>query len=117
MVRGSNPGGAKNFRTHPEEPWGSPQPPRQLVSGVKRQGRDVNHPPPFRGEVKERVEQYLYSPCGPSWPLVGRTSPLDLPLLKFSSNTLNINTKLINTQCCHSGEYQRYDILKCNSEK
>ena len=36
-------------------------------SGVKRPGRGVNHPPPFSAEVKERVELYLYSPCGPLW--------------------------------------------------
>jgi len=29
---------------------------------VKRSGRGVDHPPPFRAEVKERVELYLYSP-------------------------------------------------------
>ena len=39
--------------------------------GVKRPGRGVNHPPPSRAEVKERVELYLYSPSGPSWPVLG----------------------------------------------
>jgi hypothetical protein len=29
--------------------------------------------------VKERVELYLYSPSGPSWPVIGRTLPLPLP--------------------------------------
>ena len=28
---------------------------------------------PSSAEVKERVELYLCSPCGPSWPVVGRT--------------------------------------------
>jgi hypothetical protein len=27
---------------------------------VKRPGRDVDHPPPYSAEVKERVELYLY---------------------------------------------------------
>jgi hypothetical protein len=36
--------------------------------GVKRPGRGVDHPPPCRAEFKERVELYLYSPYGPSWP-------------------------------------------------
>jgi hypothetical protein len=31
--------------------------------------------PPSSGEVKERVELYLYSPSGPSWPVLGRTLP------------------------------------------
>jgi hypothetical protein len=37
--------------------------------GVKR---GVNHPLPSSAEVKERVEQYLYSPSRSSWPVVGR---------------------------------------------
>jgi len=37
--------------------------------GVKRSGRDVDHP--SNVEVKERVELYLYSPSGPSWPVPG----------------------------------------------
>ena len=36
-------------------------------------GRGVDHPPPSSAEVKERVELYLYSPHGPSWPVVGWT--------------------------------------------
>ena len=41
--------------------------------GVKRQGRGADHPPPTSAEVKERVELYLYSPFGPSWPVIGKT--------------------------------------------
>ena len=44
--------------------------------GVNRPGRGVDHPPPSSAEVKERVELYLYSPSGPSWPVLGRTLPL-----------------------------------------
>ena len=33
---------------------------------------------PSSAEVKERVELYLYSPYGPSWPVLGCTSPLTL---------------------------------------
>jgi len=47
--------------------------------GVKRPGRGVDHPPQPRVEVKERVELYLYSPSGSSWPVLGWT--LTLPLL------------------------------------
>ena len=41
--------------------------------GVKRPGHGVDHPPPSSAEVKERVELYLYSPSGPSWPFIGWT--------------------------------------------
>jgi len=39
--------------------------------GVKRPGHGVYHPPPSSADVKERVELYLYSPSGPSWPVIG----------------------------------------------
>ena len=38
---------------------------------VKQQGRGVDHPPPFSAEIKERVELYLYSSSGASWPVLG----------------------------------------------
>jgi len=43
--------------------------------GVKRPGRSVDHPPSSSVEVKERVELYLYSLSGPSWPVLGRALP------------------------------------------
>jgi len=39
--------------------------------GVKRPVPGVGHPPPSSAKVKERVELYLYSPSGPSWPVIG----------------------------------------------
>jgi len=39
--------------------------------GVKRPGRGVDHPPQSSAEVNERVELYIYSPSGPSWPVLG----------------------------------------------
>jgi hypothetical protein len=42
-------------------------------AGVKRPGRGVDHPPPSNAEVKERVELYLYSTSGSSWPVTGQT--------------------------------------------
>jgi len=39
--------------------------------GVKLSGRGVDHPPPSRAEVKERVGLYIYSPFGSPWPVVG----------------------------------------------
>jgi hypothetical protein len=79
-VRGSNPGGGEIFRSHPDRPWGLPSLlyNRYRVSfpGVKRPGRGVDHPPLSSAEVKERVELYLYSPSGPSWPVIGINLPL-----------------------------------------
>jgi hypothetical protein len=70
------------FRTPPDRPWGPPillyNGYRVPFPGVKRPGRGVNHPPPSSAEVKERVEVYLYSPSGPSWPVLGWTLPLPL---------------------------------------
>ena len=49
-VRGSNPGEDEIFRTRPDQSWGPPSllhnGYRVSFLGVKRSGRDVNHPPP-----------------------------------------------------------------------
>ena len=74
-VRRSNPGGVEIFRTSSDRAWGPPKPPVQWVRGVFAGVRGVHHPPPSRTEVKERVALYLYSPSGPSWPVLGRTLP------------------------------------------
>jgi len=51
------------------------QPPIQWVPGLsrglKRPGRGVEHPPPPSAEVQEKVELYLYSISGLSWPVYG----------------------------------------------
>ena len=47
--------------------------------GVTPSGRGINHPLPCNIEVKERVELYLYSPSGPSWPVIWWILPLLLP--------------------------------------
>jgi hypothetical protein len=53
------------------------QPPVKLVPGlsrgVKRPGRGADHTPPSKCQGHERVELHLYSPSGPSWPVIGRT--------------------------------------------
>jgi hypothetical protein len=38
---------------------------------VKRSGCGVDHPPTASADFKERVELYLYSSSGPSWPVLG----------------------------------------------
>ena len=47
---------------------------------VKRLGRGVDHPLPSSAEVEGRVELYIYFHYGPSWPVLGRTLPLHLPI-------------------------------------
>jgi hypothetical protein len=44
--------------------------------GVKRQGCGVYHPHLCSAKFKGRVEVYLYSPSGPTWPVLGWTLPL-----------------------------------------
>jgi hypothetical protein len=82
-----NCGGGEICRSRPDRPWGPPSllynGYRVSFPGVKRPGRGVDHPPSSSARVKDRVELYLYSPSGPSWPILGRTLPLPfiLPLL------------------------------------
>jgi hypothetical protein len=75
------------FRILPDRPWG---PPSLLSSGyrvsfpgIKRPGRGVDPPSPSSAEVKERVRLYLFSPSGPSWPVIGRTLLLPLFIYLF----------------------------------
>jgi hypothetical protein len=69
---GSNPGERRDF-PHPSRPALRPtQPPIRTMGtgsfpGLKRLWRGADHPP----EVKERVELYVFSPSGPSWPVLG----------------------------------------------
>ena len=39
--------------------------------GVKQPGRGVDHPHPSSAEVEGRVDLYICSPSGPSWPVLG----------------------------------------------
>jgi len=72
--------GDEIFRIRPDWPW---YPPRILYNvyrvsfqGVKRPRRGVDHPSASSAEVKDRVELYLYSPSGLSWPVLGWTLTL-----------------------------------------
>jgi hypothetical protein len=70
----------RDFPQPSRPPWG---PPSLLYNGyrvcfpvVKRPGRGADHSPPSSADGEERVELYLYSPSGPSWPVLRWTSPL-----------------------------------------
>ena len=70
------PIGGEIFRTRPHLPWG---PPSLLYNGYlvfpggKAAGAWCWPPTPSKCRGHERVGLYLYSPSGPSWPVIGRT--------------------------------------------
>ena len=70
----SNLGGGPIFRRRPDRAWGPPtllyNGHRVSFPGVQRPGSGSDHPPTSSVEVKQRVELYLYSPSGPSWPVL-----------------------------------------------
>ena len=72
-------GGGRDFPQLSRPAMGPIQPPVQWVPGLYL-GRGVDHPPPSSAEVKDRVELYLYSPSGSSWPVLGWTLSLLLPM-------------------------------------
>ena len=81
-VGGSNSGGGEIFRTRPDQPWDPPNGYRVCLSGVNLPGCAADNPPQSSVEVKERVELYLYSPSGPSRPVLRRTLLLLFFVLK-----------------------------------
>ena len=52
--------------------------------GVKRPECGADHPPPPKRRGHERVGLYLYSPSGPSWPVIGRTFTFNLTYYPIS---------------------------------
>jgi hypothetical protein len=81
------------FRTRTDRPCDPPsllQHGYRVIPGVKRPGRGVDHPPSSSARVKERVDLYLYSPSGPSWPVLGRTLPYLILLVCFWQNECEI---------------------------
>ena len=56
--------------------------PIQTCPRVNKSGRGVENTHTASAEVKERVQLYFYSHSGPSWPVLGTTSFLSLPLVQ-----------------------------------
>jgi len=81
-VRPSNPGEGEIFRSRPDRPWDQPSLPHSGLLGlfpwVKWRRFDVKHLRPSSTVVKERVKDCLYSPCWPSWPVLGWPLPFHL---------------------------------------
>ena len=77
---GSNPGGCEIFRTRPDRPWGLPSllyNGYRVFPGGKAAGAQLlTTPSPSKCRGQERVGLYLYSPSGPSWPVMGAPLPL-----------------------------------------
>jgi hypothetical protein len=82
----------ETFRTCPDLPCGPSSflynGNRESFPGVKRPRRGFVNPQPSSAEVKERVKLYLYSPSGPSWPVLGYfvfslNRHCSFPLIKF----------------------------------
>jgi hypothetical protein len=101
------PYGSEIFRTRSDLPWGPPSllynGYRVSFPGVKLPEYGVNHPPPSNAEIKERVELYLYSPCGPSWPVLGRTLPLPLSHMSIGTKLWFVHIFVLLWKLCHIG--------------
>jgi hypothetical protein len=61
-----------------------------MGTGVQRAGLGVGHPSPSRAEVNERVDLFLCSPSGPSWPVLRWTFPLSW--VKLTTEKLMVTT-------------------------
>ena len=71
--------------------------------GVKRPERSVDNPPPSSAEVGGRVELYICSPSGPSWPVIGR--PLPLPSSDLDLNIYCIYSCVNGVPCVNVTEF------------
>jgi hypothetical protein len=87
--------GDEVFQTGPEAHPSSYTMGTGSFPGVKRPGRGVDHPPSSSAEVKEKVELYLYSPCGSSWPVIGGNLPLPLHTMELFTVTMQTNVVVI----------------------
>jgi len=98
---------------HPSRPaLGPMQPPIQRLPGLFPGGKAAGAwrwpPTPSSTDVKERVQLYLYSPSAPSWPVLGWTLPLSLPLPLPVDSDVYFNETL-GTQC----SFPQHHCLSC----
>jgi hypothetical protein len=104
MVRDSNPGAGKIFRTHPYRPRGPTsilyKGYRVTFPGVKRQGRDADHPFTSGAVVGMGIALPL-APSVPAWHFTGQPLPLTLPstagLLNLLCGEDNFGTNFLHT--------------------
>ena len=74
------------FRTSSDRPWGLPSllyNGYRVFTGGKAAGTWYWLPTPSKHRGHERVGLYLYSPSGPSWPVIGCTFTFTLLLFAF----------------------------------
>ena len=63
----------RDFQHTSRPALGPTQPPVQWVPGLSQPGCGADHPPQSKCRGHERVGLYLYSPSGPSSPVIGKT--------------------------------------------
>jgi hypothetical protein len=84
--------------------------------GIKQPGRGVDHPPPSSTEVKERVELYLYSPSGPSSPILGPSLiVMHLPMRVRAGTHTHTQTLPSPVHALRSWRWQWLQTLTFNS--
>ena len=105
--------GGEIFLTRPDWPWSLPN---LLYNGygvnfpgLSGRGVVLTTHPRSSAEVKERVEMYLYSPSGPSWPVLWRTL-LYFTLLYF---TLCTHTSVLFVICEQIESSQNVVCIVC----
>ena len=109
------------FHTCLDQPWDPPS--YTIGTGslpqVKQLGPGVDHPSPSSVEVKGRVQLYLLTPSGPSWPVLGWALALPLPLfheLRNNSSTpwnrIPLGTLIVSQ--LNKKFFSIYGIRKCD---